>query len=153
MNSSSSYPSATYMIDGSSPGDFSPWMDDDGSVIYYQSPKLSAEKHAVQVTVSDTSDERPYAFDYILFAPRTDMQTSGMTMRETGLANHASGRSSRLGYIIGGTVAGVVLLILITCIILFMRRRPQKPYYFIKPATEDLLGPGVHINYTFLVSR
>lgn len=147
------YPSATYMIDGGSPGEFSPWMDqDNGSVVYFQTPNLAAANHTVSVTVTNASEDTPYAFDYLLFQPCPDAQTSGMTMRQTELPSATVARALRSGYIVGGVVGGVVVFVLILCSFLFLRarRKPKQPYYFMKPTAEDMLGPGMHNNPSFI---
>jgi hypothetical protein len=143
-----SYPSATYSLDGSSLGTSSPWKDVSGLVVYYSSPQLSASKHTLQITVTQASTNTPFFVDAFYFTPNSNVQTSGLVVTQTAIvhvtdpASEANGTNT--ASIVGGVVGGVIGLIALVLIgYYFMRWRRNQPYYFDKPSPGDMLSGGV----------
>jgi len=143
----STYPQATYMIDDSSAGSGSPYVDSSGQVIYFITPELSSTTHTIFVNVTMASPTSPFILDSVLFVPASSMDTSGMVMTQTAIPSNTaavSASKSNAGAIAGGVVGGVAALAALVFGLFFcMRWRRSKPYYFEQPGAGDILANEV----------
>ena len=139
----STFPLATYSIDGASAGSISPYINANNQVVYFLTPELSSANHTVLATVTQASSSSPFILDSVAFVPSGAMATS-MTLSASSSSTGVSSTSqSHTGAIVGGTVGGIAALMALLLLVFFvMRRKRGRPYYFDKPNTGDLLGTG-----------
>ena len=130
-----------------------PYVDNTGAVVYFQTPKLADGTHEIDITVKTVNATNPYVFDYFLVAPIAGAASSGVETSRIMPSSTSTSTSSPLpivtsnsvnvGAIVGGVVggiAGIVILAVVVWYFLHKRTRGGQAYYFDKPNPGDMLA-------------
>jgi len=132
-------------------GSQTPWIDDTGAVVYFQTPKLADGTHEIDVTVKSANMTNQFIIDYFLITPLAGAAGSGVeTSRSIPTATSSSSsipisitHGANVGAIVGGVlggIAGIAILVIVAWYFLFRRRRGGQAFYFDKPNPGDILA-------------
>ncbi|RDB15053.1 hypothetical protein Hypma_005450 [Hypsizygus marmoreus] len=139
--------SGTYTIDGGSPTSFAlhglaPY---DGTSTYNQifftTPDLPEGAHSLHVTYDGNSQLTPLTLDYIYLTTRSPQATSNSTSLPPHLTS-SSTHHSPVGAIVGGTIAGVAVILLGLVAFVWWRRKRKTTHATVEPRdAPQLVAP------------
>jgi len=154
-----SYPTVEYLIDDSPAGSQTPWVDDNGGLVLFQTPKLADGTHEIDITVKGANETNQFIMDYFLVTPLAGADGSGVVTTRSGPSPTPSPTQSSssptvvttstpVGAIVGGVVGGIAgIAILAAAVWYFLHKRTRggQAYYFDKPNPGDILAAEAHV--------
>ncbi|KAF9051335.1 hypothetical protein BJ165DRAFT_1448019 [Panaeolus papilionaceus] len=97
-----------------------------GSVLFYQSPPLPYGKHAL--TMTNTKEKNWISLDYFEVTSLSDGNSTGLlTPSATPTASSsANSKEASVALIVGASLGGLVIVLLLACLVRLLLRRRQK---------------------------
>lgn len=137
-------------------GSQKPWLDTDGSVVYFETPVLADGSHRIDIAVATANWTNQFILDCFLVTPSAGGSISGVETSRSAPSSTSSSsglpivttQAAPVGAIVGGVVGGIAgIAILVFAVWYFMRKKSRggQAYYFDRPSPADILaGEGLH---------